>query len=207
MLRGVELALLPAFLLAGCGPSASERSDVAEETALVAARATSDAFQRELREALETAVASTGPAAAVEACATIAPALADRYSEATGAVVRRTALRVRNPAAQPDAFEREGLVTLAARPTTAEGKPAELHRIVGGELRYMRALPAGGPCLQCHGTAISPEVRAAIAAIYPDDQATGFREGELRGAISIRWPLTQGSPSAADEVDSRRPSS
>jgi hypothetical protein len=42
-------------------------------------------------------------------------------------------------------------------------------------------------CLQCHGEALAPEVTQALAARYPDDRATGFREGQLRGALSIRW--------------------
>jgi hypothetical protein len=201
------LALFPALLLAACGPSASDRTEVAEETALVAARATADAFQGELRDALAAAIEAEGAAGAVEACSMIAPELAARYSDATGAVVRRTALRVRNPLSEADAFEREGLEVLTARPMAAEGKPAEFHRIVGGELRYMRALPTGGLCLQCHGPAISPDVRAAIEVIYPEDQATGFAEGELRGAISIRWPLQRGAPPAASEVDLASPSS
>ncbi|WP_448580701.1 Tll0287-like domain-containing protein [Thermaurantiacus sp.] len=201
------LALLPALLLAACGPSLDEQSAVAEETALAAARATADAFQGELRDALAAAIEAGGAAGAVEACAAIAPALAGNYSEASGASVRRTALRVRNPLSQPDPFERAGLQALAERPMTPAGKPAEFHRIVGGELRYMRALPTAGPCLQCHGPDVAPEVKAAIARLYPEDQATGFREGELRGAISIRWPLHKGAPAAAGKVDSPAPSS
>ncbi|MFN7177274.1 MAG: DUF3365 domain-containing protein, partial [Thermaurantiacus sp.] len=56
-------------------------------------------------------------------------------------------------------------------------------------LRYMRAIPTAPQCLACHGPeeAIAPAVRAAIAERYPDDRATGFRAGELRGAFSIGW--------------------
>jgi len=42
-------------------------------------------------------------------------------------------------------------------------------------------------CLACHGDNIAPEVTAAIRAHYPEDQATGFATGQLRGAFSIRW--------------------
>ena len=38
-------------------------------------------------------------------------------------------------------------------------------------------------CTMCHGpaAAIADEVRAEIAASYPDDRATGFATGDLRG--------------------------
>ena len=45
------------------------------------------------------------------------------------------------------------------------------------------------PCLQCHGTPnqdIAPETLAAIQKLYPDDKATGFKLGDLRGL----WRVT-----------------
>ena len=199
------------ILLAGCGPSAEETARLEAETALIAARATADAFQGELRDALAAAIAAEGAVGAVETCATIAPALAETHARSTGASVRRTALRVRNPASAPDAFEEASLRRLAAAPLTRAGAPAELHEVSGGELRYMRALPTAGLCLQCHGPDVAPEVKAAIARLYPGDQATRFREGELRGAISIRWPLRAAAlgpapDASAGKVDSPAPS-
>jgi mono/diheme cytochrome c family protein len=41
------------------------------------------------------------------------------------------------------------------------------------------------PCAACHGTNIAPGVQAKLAELYPNDQATGFKPGELRGAILI----------------------
>jgi hypothetical protein len=41
------------------------------------------------------------------------------------------------------------------------------------------------PCSQCHGTSIAPEIKAAIAASNPDDRATGFAAGDLRGALLV----------------------
>jgi hypothetical protein len=37
-------------------------------------------------------------------------------------------------------------------------------------------------------------VAAAIAREYPEDHATGFAPGELRGAISIIWPAVPMKP-------------
>ena len=53
----------------------------------------------------------------------------------------------------------------------------------------MQAIPTGEVCLACHGTAIAPEITAALDEQYPDDQARGFSLGEIRGAFSLSKPL------------------
>jgi hypothetical protein len=184
-------AMLPILLvLTAC--SAAPALPPEREAALAARSALlADAFQSELQGALKGALASGGPAAAIEVCAQVAPAIAERLSAESGAQVRRTALKPRNPAAKPDAFERETMTAWRVSPLDQAGKPmvrgAGVSSDEGPAFRWMRAIPTQKMCLQCHGETIAPEVAAAIAARYPEDRATGFREGELRGALSIRW--------------------
>lgn len=182
---------LPALLLlAGCSAAPVLPPD---READLAARSTTlaDSFRSELQAALKSALAAGGPAAAIEVCAQAAPAIAERLSADSGAHVRRTALQPRNPAAKPDAFERETMTAWRATPLDAAGKPmvrsAAVRTDDGPAYRWMRAIPTQKMCLQCHGETLEPEVAAAIAGRYPDDKATGFREGQLRGALSIRW--------------------
>lgn len=183
-------ALPVLVLLAGC---ATQPAVTAERQTELASRseALANRFQTELQQALKAALAAGGPAGAIEACATIAPALAERLSAESGASVRRTALLARNPTAKPDAFERETMTAWRTNPVDEGGKP--LVRTVsidgkkGPEVRWIRAIPTQKMCLQCHGQALGPGVAEALAARYPDDRATGFSEGELRGALSIRW--------------------
>ena len=49
----------------------------------------------------------------------------------------------------------------------------------------MKAIPIGGLCLQCHGTAIAPELAEKLSELYPEDKATGYREGDMRGAFVV----------------------
>ena len=42
-------------------------------------------------------------------------------------------------------------------------------------------------CLVCHGEILQPEIAARIAELYPDDRATGFKEGDLRGAFWVEF--------------------
>lgn len=51
--------------------------------------------------------------------------------------------------------------------------------------RYMKAIPTKGLCLTCHGEALTEPVKATLAELYPEDKATGFKVGDIRGAFSI----------------------
>jgi hypothetical protein len=69
------------------------------------------------------------------------------------------------------------------------GKPVEVWHVseASGQppFRYMSAIPTQKICLGCHGKSIDPQVKAKLEALYPEDRATGFSEGDLRGAFVI----------------------
>ena len=187
-MRRAALPLLSGLALSACASSelADDRAKMAEE-AQARSEILADRFQKELLSALTAAMAAEGPQGAIGVCSSIAPALAAQLSEESGASVRRTALKTRNPAAKADATEQRVMARWAAAPLDDEGRPKRWTAREGGEYRYMRAIPTMPMCLACHGENIAPEVTAAIRAHYPEDQATGFAPGQLRGAFSIRW--------------------
>ncbi len=100
------------------------------------------------------------------------------------ASVRRTALRVRNEANKPD--ETDVKIMKAYEKAIAEGKfdPKNIEVVETGDTyRVYKPLLAKKMCLKCHGTDISNDIKAVIKKVYPNDQATGFKEGDLRGVI------------------------
>lgn len=49
-------------------------------------------------------------------------------------------------------------------------------------------------CLQCHGTQgthISEETMEAIQKLYPEDEAIGYEENELRGIVVVEMPIKE----------------
>jgi hypothetical protein len=108
--------------------------------------------------------------------------------------VGRTSLKPRNPANAPDDWEAGMLQAFAARKAAGED-PAKLEAWTiaeaGGrkQFRYMKAIPTASLCLACHGTEIEPELRAHLDALYPEDAAVGYREGDIRGAFTITQPM------------------
>jgi hypothetical protein len=190
------LACLTGAALAGCVATAAppQSSPPVPEPVVEQAAGIASRFGAELMARLQAAMADGGPVAAVEVCSDEAPQIASRLSRQTGWQVRRVGTRVRNPyTGQPDAWEQFALQELDRRVKAGE-KPEQLvitttvQEPEGAAYRYMRAIVTGPLCITCHGSIEqqSPELRAALAAAYPHDAATGYSPGELRGAFSLR---------------------
>jgi hypothetical protein len=116
--------------------------------------------------------------------------------EETGWKIRQISMKNRNPKGKPDAWEAEVLKEFEKR--LAAGEPAvgiDKGMIVseGGKqyYRYMQPMITVRICMECHGPEdhIKPEVKALMKEMYPDDAATGYTEGMLRGALTMRKPL------------------
>jgi hypothetical protein len=159
-----------------------------------ASRAVVQDFMQQLKAALQQAMKEGGPVQAIGVCKDKAPKIAEDMSTSKGWQVGRTSLKVRNPSNAPDAWERGVLEQFERR--QAQGEPAaklEHYELVDqdGEavFRYMKAIPTGDVCLVCHGESISEAVQSRLAELYPDDQATGFRKGDIRGAFTIMQPI------------------
>ncbi|PRP97519.1 hypothetical protein ENSA5_33550 [Enhygromyxa salina] len=177
---------------------ANEASEVEDVEALTRdAHARTDRFQAELKaELLGAMEGDGGPVEAIAVCRERAPAIAAAMSE-DGWVVGRTAARLRNPTNAPNEWQRRGLADLQQRaagdnPDIAALEWHEIERGPEGKrLLYMRAIPMGGLCLGCHGPAegLDPAVRDQLASLYPEDEATGFAVGELRGAFVVSKTL------------------
>ena len=206
------LPLVPLLLLValGCQPSPPPELDSAVETpgagvddgataqlpggVLDQARSAADALGMQLQGRLLAALEEGGATQAVEVCSVEAQEIARSLSE-DDHLVRRVSLRTRNPANDPDGYERAVLEEWEAV-WGAEEVPGESWEVVAREgrptLRYLRPIPVAGPCTTCHGEPdqMAPEVLALIRRLYPEDRAVGYAAGDLRGAISVSIPWT-----------------
>lgn len=148
-------------------------------------------FVGQLKPQLKQAMAAGGPTHAIDVCASKAPEIADSLSATSGWRVRRISLRSRNASrATPDDWERQVLEDFDRRQSAGE-KPADIHdsELTENSFRYMQAQGAGGVCLVCHGESLAKPVADSLEKYYPDDLATGYTMGQVRGAISLFKPL------------------
>jgi hypothetical protein len=195
----LSCGLLAAPLLA---PAADVRTEVVEANTpeLIAlrdtgAQATAAVGMRLVTE-LTAAMQAGGPLAAVEVCHLKALPLTEPTpaQRATVTALKRTSLRLRNPANRPDAAEADALTHVASLLTAGKPLPAVFLQRVNAapatpaaapEWRVYRPVMIQPACLACHGDpAKQPaELRALLAQKYPADTATGYDTGEWRGLI------------------------
>ena len=158
-------------------------------------RAAVKEFMLTLKGELKQAMERGGAVNAISVCKIKAPAIADDLSTQKGWRVARTSLKVRNPSNAPDDWERSALEDFDERNAQGENPDTmEYYEVVeesgGPVFRYMKAIPTGHMCLQCHGENIDAAVAAKLESLYPADQAHGFKAGDIRGAFTITQPMT-----------------
>ena len=171
--------------------AACSKKSVSEEQALRFAAATMQDVLPGMIRTLQEKVTKDGAAAAVPFCKDFAPsygkektaewvakAKAELGAKSFG--FRRVSLKNRNPLNAPSAEQVEILQQWergALKPAfyQADGKFYTMHPI-----KITQPL-----CLNCHGdnSTLDKKAAAEIVKLYPQDKATGYRLGDLRGAF------------------------
>ena len=148
----------------------------------------------QLKALLQSTIISSGPEAAIRVCKLNATQIAHRVGDQHGWQVARTSSKLRNPNNQADPWEAEMLKQWQQK----LDKGAPLSNLKASQIvtqngaavyRYMKPIAVGDVCLNCHGTHLSANVKQTIKDLYPSDQATGYKKGELRGAFSLQKAL------------------
>jgi len=155
------------------------------------------AFVKELGAAMTREMSRGGPIEAINVCAELAPEIAGRLSREHGWRVTRVGTRVRNHLlGMPDAWEQRVLAEFAERAANGEAFTGMAHSEIvtepgGRYYRFMKPIAVQPQCLLCHGSRehIPEELRAVLNSHYPFDAATGYKAGDLRGAVSIKQPM------------------
>jgi hypothetical protein len=105
--------------------------------------------------------------------------------------MKRTSLRLRNPANAPDEAE-----MLALKKVEKDLKEGVLPKVLmqqvdlpGGksEWRVYRLVGTQQQCVSCHGSkdSMSEGLQATLNQRYPSDQATGYSVGQWRGLVRV----------------------
>jgi hypothetical protein len=144
------------------------------------------ALQKELKGAMQ----AGGPVAAIGLCNSRAMPITQEVAGNRGLSLGRVSLNNRNPANQPTDWQAAVLKNFDQQKSAGKDIGAlvwsETASVDGEkEFRFMKAIPTQAVCLTCHGTDISPDVSQVLAVLYPGDRATGYKEGDIRGAFVV----------------------
>lgn len=155
------------------------------------ARSLVKAFGSDLKHVLKSSMKSEGPIKALEVCNIQAGPIAEKNSTLSGWDIGRTSLKVRNESNAPDEWERNVLHQFEKRKAAGENlKTMEYSETVKegdkSVYRYMKPIPTAGLCVKCHGVNLGDEVSEKVKLLYPNDQATGFNVGDIRGAFTLQ---------------------
>ena len=143
-----------------------------------------DALAKRMMGRVSEAVAAGGHTNAVEVCNKEAPAITRAVAEEYGVKIGRVSDRMRNAESRPPAW---------VEPIIAERPGLATQRRDGeGNLQAIFPILIAQPCLACHGAEeeLAPGVKDALARLYPDDEATGYSIGDLRGWFWVEVPAS-----------------
>ncbi len=131
---------------------------------------------------LHAALDEQGPDGAIEVCSMRAPEIAATVSNEFGLLIGRTSFRLRNPSNVPPDWAEALVAERTGEPVWLEGPD--------GAVAGMMPIRLKAECAMCHGPAehIAEEVQATLAEMYPQDAATGFQQGDLRGWFWVEVP-------------------
>ena len=202
------LVLSPIFL-AGCSKSSESPTPPAtnvsralpaevQSTALQRGKAIAGETFSLLSSNLQSAIQQGGISNALPFCSLAASPLTAGMAAKYGVTLRRITHKPRNPADRADATELAILTHFETGLTDTNPPPPLVTNLTANTVTFFAPILLNNElCLKCHGEPgrdISPENLATIHRLYPQDEATGFKLGQLRGAWRIDFPLANLPP-------------
>lgn len=137
------------------------------------------------------AIQQKGVPGAVDFCSEKAVILTDSASSIYSSRIQRITDKNRNPDnTLKTAIDKKAWEEISKMMTDKNIVKKQLIIDDNNSVYYYKAIPLGMPtCLSCHGNTqkdITPETLAAIKIKYPNDKATGYSMGQLRGLWKVR---------------------
>ena len=139
-------------------------------------------FKQSLQAALKSGLA-TGPAEAILVCRVKAPEIAKALS-VDGVRMGRSSHRLRNPDNTAPDWVGPIMQTYLDDPASREPRAVEL---ADNRWGYAEPIMVQPLCLNCHGSELAPDIAAQVSELYPEDRATGFEAGDLRGLFWLEF--------------------
>ncbi len=183
-------SLILVLIFSGCENAIQKRSLTPEEQSkyIAKGRMITAMSLKALSGEVMQAINEGGVQHAVDYCNVHASSLIDSLSVKYEAKISRVSDRYRNPENKPG--ELDLTVIEAYREQLAAGNELQPHLEVTADeiIFYSPILILNPVCLNCHGEAGSTALQENVDFIkskYPEDMATGYKLGDLRGAWKI----------------------
>ena len=188
-MKNISFILLVSIAIVSCGEESNlteEQIEKYTEEGQLIAQASFEALSGNLKNALK----SGGVANAVGYCNAAAMPLTDSLSGQHEAIIKRTSLKLRNPANAPNSLEAKmlNMYLIMSRMRNPIMVPKILEKNED-EIQFFAPIMINNEtCLKCHGIigqTMKAEDYAIIKKLYPEDEAIDYRMNKFRGMWSI----------------------
>ena len=188
------ILVLCIFILSTSCRNTSKQSELSdkelENIAIAKGDVISQVTQMTLASKLKEVVQEKGIGEALKFCNVNAYPIVDSLEAEYNIKVKRASLRTRNPGDTPNKIEGEIIEVYAQE--IADGITPTVKTILDdNNVHYFKPIIISAElCLKCHGhvgSDILEENYEIIRELYPDDNATGHKLGDLRGIWSISF--------------------
>ena len=183
----IAVSFVLGFLIISCNKKSKEETIAISEER-------KETFQKYALEAkgvlgknLMNAINTQGTEKAIEFCSTKAIVLTDSVSKAVNATIKRVSDKPRNPINRANENETAFINELKQKISKGEKMMPKFSE-PESEITGYFPIETNALCLQCHGSKdsdITPNVLKKIELLYPKDEATGYKENQIRGLFVI----------------------
>jgi len=196
-MKKIATFVLPLILL--LMPSCQEKTEtestsvtLSKQEVLEQGGKISSALLASLGPKLKGALKSGGPVHALQTCKQLAqPSTSEVSDDYEGLTLSRVSIKPRNPKNAPDALDTKVLTAWEKQLSDGGAVPSDVVKYNDeGSAVFYRPIMTQEVCMKCHGdpSTFSKELVARLTELYPKDQATGYKEGQLRGAFRVVFP-------------------
>ncbi|WP_103663785.1 c-type heme family protein [Gracilimonas amylolytica] len=178
-----SIFLITAMIFVGCGNKQEELTETEQTEYLEKGQDLATETQKVLGSNLMKAINEGGPINALEFCNIQAYPLTDSMATALKAHITRVTDKPRNQANIDNKDELTYIASFKEKLGAGEQVSPDIS-VMDGKVTGYYPIITNQMCMQCHGSEndqINEETLAKIKELYPNDQATGYGAGELRG--------------------------
>ncbi len=131
-----------------------------------------------------------GPSQAIPFCNVAVNPLTEGVAKEYNVSIKRTSHKIRNEKNNPNEKEEEILNQYLASLSKGEKLKPIVSKGKDGKVHFYAPMKLEGKCMACHGTVgkeVTVKTDSLIKSLYPNDKATGFNVGDLRGIVNITF--------------------
>lgn len=161
-------------------------SPLSEDQMVTKGSETSALLLQKLGGELKSQMQTNGAMGALRFCSQNALTLTEQIAKESKTSIKRISINNRNPVNKADKDETDLLNEWDKLVKNGQPLPAQkLVKVSDSTVTYYKPIVINNEtCLKCHGN-VEGELAKAIHATYPEDKATGYKMGDLRGMIAI----------------------